>query len=86
MAHQEAILSTIQWINNIQSDVLRLVSEHRPDLTPVELKLDTAKRRKNSSSSNASIYDVRRKKLKTKSRLTAILEDQLSDTSKYELQ
>lgn len=82
IAHQEAILNTIQWVNNLQNQILLLLNEYKGNSSN-EQKLESVKHRKNSTSSNTSTYDTRRKKLKTKSSLTAIIEDQLSDTSKY---
>lgn len=84
MAHQEAIMTTVEWVTDLQTRIVTLLSASsgaasRGQLAP---KADAAKRRKNSASSNVSTLEKKSKKLKTKSTLSAIVEDQLSDISK----
>lgn len=82
VAHQEAILTTIEWVNNLQSHIMGLISARQAEKPQEsERKIGTRKPRTASVSSTASGFDTRRKKLKTKTALTAIIEDQLSDMS-----
>lgn len=82
VAHQEAILNTIEWVNCVHNQVMSLISQGSKAAPTAENKSEHVKRRKTSSVSNASTYDPQRKKLKPKSKLAAIVEDTLSDTSK----
>lgn len=82
VAHQEAILNTLEWVNSVQNQVMSLISQGSNAAQSGENKTETVKRRKTSSASNASNYDPQRKRLKPKSKLAAIVEDTLSETSK----
>lgn len=83
LAHQEAILSTIEWFNNLQSHILSLISTHQnKNPQDSKFKQNLQKPRKVSVSSNTSGFVSRRKKFKTKTALTAVIEDHLSDMSK----
>lgn len=83
MAHLEAILNTIQWATALQHEVMGLITARTQQETqPPTVKPSTTKRRKSSVGSNLSALDTRPKRLKTKSTLAAIVEDQLSEMSK----
>ena len=82
IAHLEAILNTLQWANNVRNHILHsLASCKGQQLQPAPSAMQ--RRRESSISSTASMMgDVRRGKRKTKSALSAIIEDQLSVPSK----
>jgi len=82
VAHQEAILNTIEWVNSVQNRVTTLIAQESNVSQANENKPETVRRRKTSSVSNASTFETHRKKLRTKSKLAAIVEDHLSETSK----
>lgn len=82
VAHQEAILNTLEWVNSVQNQVMTLIYQGSNTAQIAENKSETVKRRKTSSASNASTYDPHRKRLKPKSKLAAIVEDTLSEISK----
>lgn len=82
VAHQEAILNTIEWVNSVQNRVMTLIAQGSNVSQANENKPETVRRRKTSSVSNASTFETHRKKLRTKSKLAAIVEDHLSEISK----
>lgn len=84
MAHQEAIMNTIQWVTDLQNRITNLLSANDPleKQSQINAKTGPVKRRKSSASSNVSTVEKKSRRLKTKSALAAIVEDQLSDISK----